>query len=215
MSKNLYRINSKNDLNDLMSESYVKPIGIVFVNNTLELSYLEKLVDLIRKTAKVNNYMSHVIINLDDFEDTTGFFNDIKTKTLPFFISYFLLKEITRHESASTNVDKSETFLEDYSEIVSGVNDHYKNKLITYFTKQQDKPEKQDNGSVHTKKTENKSVHSLKSKILKSENKELKIEQKIEPDLDPELEQDIELQKQKKQLELLLKQREELEKMEE
>ncbi len=213
MSKNLYRINSKNDLNDLMSESYVKPIGIVFVNNTLELSYLEKLVDLIRKTAKVNNYMTHVIINLDDFEDTTGFFNDIKTKTLPFFISYFLLKEITRHESEGASTTK---FLEDYSEIVSGINEHYKNKLITYFTKQQekqDKSEKPDNATGHTKKTENKSVHSLKSKILKSEDNQTKENKEL--DQNPEFEQDIELQKQKRQLELLLKQREELEKMEE
>jgi len=157
MSKNIFRVNTKNDLNEIISENYFKPIGITFVNNKLDNDFLNKLVLLLKQNAIKNNYMIHIVINIDDFNDPTDFYNDLKTKIMPFYIAYFTLKEITRYED-TTN------FLDNISDIISGINDHYKGKLQSFFSR----PSNQNNQS----NDDVKSQQSLKTKIKNTETKE-------------------------------------------
>lgn len=157
MSKNYYRVTSKNDLDEIMTNNFYKPIGITFVNNKLDYDYLQKVVELFKVNAKKNNYMVHLIINLDDFEDSSGFFNELRNKVMPFYIAYFKLKDITRF-------DNSTEFLNEYIDISSAINDHYKNKLHVFFNA--NNQNNQDN-----QPNDERTHQSLKSKIIQSDNK--------------------------------------------
>jgi hypothetical protein len=128
MSKNIYRVNKKSDVDIIFKNNLLKPIFLIFTDNKTDT----KLVDEIEKTllvlSKKNTYGVSLIINFDKFTDEMNFFNQYKEVT-PSFVSFFLGQQITEY----SNNDCS-NFISIIVSIIEKIHLSYVNKLNTLFT---------------------------------------------------------------------------------
>jgi len=128
MSKNIYRVNKKSDVDIIFKNNLLKPIFLIFVDNKTDT----KLVDEIEKTllvlSKKNTYGVSLLINFDKFVDEMNFFNQYKENT-PSFVSFFLGQQITEH----LNEDNS-NFISIIVSIVEKIHSNYVSKLNILFT---------------------------------------------------------------------------------
>lgn len=128
MSKNIYRVNKKSDVDIIFKNNLLKPIFLIFVDNKTGT----KLVDEIEKTllvlSKKNTYGVSLLINLDKFTDEMNFFNQYKENT-PSFVSFFLGQQITEHLN-----DNNNNFISIIVSIIEKIHSNYVSKLNTLFT---------------------------------------------------------------------------------
>jgi hypothetical protein len=128
MSKNIYRVNKKSDVDIIFKNNLLKPIFLIFVDNKTDT----KLVDEIEKTllvlSKKNTYGVSLLINLDKFTDEMNFFNQYKENT-PSFVSFFLGQQITEHSN-----ENSSNFISIIVSIIEKIHSNYVSKLNTLFT---------------------------------------------------------------------------------
>jgi hypothetical protein len=128
MSKNIYRVNKKIDVDIIFKNNLLKPIFLIFIDNKTD----GKLVDEIEKTllvlSKKNTYGVSLLINFDKFTDEMNFFNQYKENT-PSFVSFFLGQQITEY----SNKDCS-NFISIIISIIEKIHLNYVNKLNTFLT---------------------------------------------------------------------------------
>lgn len=128
MSKNIYRVNKKSDVDIIFKNNLLKPIFLIFIDNNTDA----KLADEIEKTllvlSKKNTYGVSLLINFDKFTDEMNFFNQYKENT-PSFVSFFLGQQITEY----SNKDCS-NFISIIVSIIEKIHLNYVNKLNTFFT---------------------------------------------------------------------------------
>lgn len=135
MSKNIYRVNKKSDVDIIFKNNLLKPIFLIFIDNKTDT----KLADEIEKTllvlSKKNTYGVSLLINFDKFTDEMNFFNQYKENT-PSFVSFFLGQQITEY----SNKDCS-NFISIIVSIIEKIHLNYVNKLNTFFTTETTEPE--------------------------------------------------------------------------
>jgi hypothetical protein len=128
MSKNIYRVNKKSDVDIIFKNNLLKPIFLIFVDNKTDT----KLVDEIEKTllvlSKKNTYGVSLLINFDKFTDEMNFFNQYKENT-PSFVSFFLGQQITEYSN-----ENSSNFISIIVSIIEKIHSNYVNKLNTLLT---------------------------------------------------------------------------------
>ena len=104
MSKNLYRVGKKSDLDEIIKNNFFKPICIVFTSKEIEKEFEDKIANIFKEVSKKNTYCMYLLINLDNFIDNINFFNQMKING-PNFIAYFKGKQISGH-SFMQDIDK-------------------------------------------------------------------------------------------------------------
>jgi len=132
MSKNIYRVNKKSDVDIIFKNNLLKPIFLVFVDNKTD----EKLVNEIEKTllilSKKNTYGVSLIINFDKFTDEMNFFNQYN-ENLPSFVSFFLGQQVAEH-SSNNNSNSNNNFISVIVSIIEKIHLNYVSKLNVMFT---------------------------------------------------------------------------------
>ena len=75
MSKNLYRINKKSDLDEIMKNNFLKPICIIFVSKTMDKKLYDDIAITLKSLSKQLTYSMILIVDFDDFVDNLNFFD--------------------------------------------------------------------------------------------------------------------------------------------
>jgi len=193
MSKNIYRVNKKNDLDEIIKNNYYKPICIVFLSKNDDPDAYKNITMSLIEMSKILTYIIIVVINFDDFIDNTNYFLPIKS-TLPFFRAYFVKKIIGNFSYDIGFVPKMITYLED-------INTHYIIKLKNCFENNIpisniDKNQNQNNSNLnnnfdninnsknHNKNIKNNKNNKKNNKNNKNNKKNNKEEEEEEEDED-------------------------------
>jgi hypothetical protein len=128
MSKNIYRVNKKSDVDIIFKNNLLKPIFLVFVDNKTD----DKLINEIEKTllllSKKNTYSVTLLINFDKFTDEMNFFNQYN-ENLPSFVSFFLGQQVTEYSN-----ENSSNFISIIVSIIEKIHLNYVSKLNVMFT---------------------------------------------------------------------------------
>jgi len=129
MSKNIYRVNKKTDLDEIMKNNMYKPICICFLSKSLNNTIYEDLTSTLLTISKLNTYMMNIIIDFDNFTDdfngSNGYFDSIKNNT-PYFMAFFKGKIIAI-------TDNSENFIPIVINHLEKIHETYIGKLSMIF----------------------------------------------------------------------------------
>jgi hypothetical protein len=129
MSKNIYRVNKKSDVDIIFKNNFLKPIFLIFVNDKTDKTLVNEIETTLRTLSKKNTYSITLLINLDNFIDNMNFFNQYK-ENVPSFVSFFQGKQIAEYPDEHNNNDN---FISIIVNIIEKINLSYVNKLITLF----------------------------------------------------------------------------------
>ena len=129
MSKNIYRVNKKSDVDIIFKNNFLKPIFLIFVNDKTDKTLVNEIETTLRALSKKNTYSITLLINLDNFIDNMNFFNQYK-ENVPSFVSFFQGKQIAEYPDENNN---NENFISIIVNIIEKINLSYVNKLITLF----------------------------------------------------------------------------------
>jgi hypothetical protein len=163
MSKNLYRINKKSDLDEVIKNNFYKPTYIIFVSKSLDKKLYNEIAETLKSLSKVLTYGMILIIDFDDFIDNVNFFAGIK-ETIPYMISYFKAKQIaTCHEK--------ENFIAVMVNTMTQIHDSYLNKLTNVFNQTNNSGEPEQTKKSDEVKVKDDPVKKTTS-VSKSKNKE-------------------------------------------
>jgi hypothetical protein len=138
MSKNLYRVCKKSDLDEIIKNNFFKPICIIFTTKDTNKEFEDNIAELFKKLSKQNTYCMHLLINLDNFIDNINFFGEMRLNS-PNFIAYFKGKQIS---SCSNTQNNKDLFLTSTKDIINKINTSYVQKLVVSFN--QDEHEKEE-----------------------------------------------------------------------
>ncbi len=128
MSKNIYRVNKKSDVDIIFKNNLLKPIFLIFVDNKTDTKLVNEIEKTLLVLSKKNTYGVSLLINLDKFTDEMNFFNQYKENT-PSFVSFFLGQQITEHSN-----DNNNNFISIIVSIIEKIHSNYVSKLNTLFT---------------------------------------------------------------------------------
>ena len=128
MSKNIYRVNKKSDVDIIFKNNLLKPIFLIFVDNKTDTKLVDEIEKALLVLSKKNTYGVSLLINFDKFTDEMNFFNQYKENT-PSFVSFFLGQQITEHSN-----ENSSNFISIIVSIIEKIHSNYVNKLNTLFT---------------------------------------------------------------------------------
>ena len=137
MSKNLYRINKKSDLDEIMKNNFYKPISIFFLSKNNDKKLYDDVANNLITLSKQLTYCIMLIVNFDDFIDNVNFFDQIK-KNLPQMITYFKAKQIAK-------CDDKDNFIEQISNIMEQIHNSYLQKLMNAFNQSVNNTENEQN----------------------------------------------------------------------
>jgi hypothetical protein len=129
MSKNLYRVCKKSDLDEIIKNNFFKPICIIFTTKDTEKEFEDNIAGLFKTLAKQNTYCMHLLINLDNFIDNINFFGEMRLHS-PNFITYFKGKQISSFSNTQRNKD---LFLSSTTDIINKIHASYIQKLVNSF----------------------------------------------------------------------------------
>ena len=190
MSKNLYRINKKSDLDEIMKNHFLKPICIIFVSKIMDKKLYDEIAVTLKSLSTQLTYSMILIVDFNDFIDNLNFFAQVK-ENVPSMISYFKAKQI-----ASCN--EKENFIPQMISTMEQIHSSYVNKLINAFTQSSG----QSVNSVNSVNSEQniKNLNSQNNNIkIKNEEKEPNKEQEQEQEQEQELEQELEQEQNEEQ----------------
>jgi hypothetical protein len=128
MSKNIYRVNKKGDVDNIFKNNLLKPIFLIFVDNKTDTKLVDEIEKALLALSKKNTYGVSLLINFDKFTDEMNFFNQYKENT-PSFVSFFLGQQITQYSN-----ENSSNFISIIVNIIEKIHSNYVNKLNTLFT---------------------------------------------------------------------------------
>ncbi len=144
MSKNLYRVGKKSDLDEIIKNNFFKPICIIFTTKEIEKEFEDKIANLFKEVSKNNTYCMYLLINLDNFIDNINFFNQMKINS-PNFIAYFKGKQISGSSFISEK-DSIDNYINTIKNLIDKINSSYVQRLINIFNQNdQELNEKQSN----------------------------------------------------------------------
>ena len=146
MSKNLYRINKKSDLDEIMKTNFLKPIFLIFISKSMDKKLYDDIATTLKTLSKQLTYAMILVINFDDFIDNMNFFSQIK-ENVPYMISYFKAKQI-----ASCN--EKDNFIPVMVSSMDQIHTSYVNKLMNAFNQQANKQDKQSQEQEHEEQEE-------------------------------------------------------------
>jgi hypothetical protein len=176
MSKNIYRIKKKGDLDEIMRNNFLKPICIVFASKSSDQEFYKNVSETLLAVSKKNSYIMQILIDFDDFIDNIDYFKNIK-ENLPYFLCFFKGKNIA-------NYDSKENFIPIIINHIEKINESYLNKLMTLFNNEstntdnnlqqqninlEEDIENNDNKSSNNNSTKN---NSTKNNQTESDNKD-------------------------------------------
>ena len=120
MSSNIYRVNKKNDLDELFQDNFYKPICIVLAKGlkNKEDEFNKNLIETLLSISKICTYSIIVVIDFDSFDDSTGFYDSIK-ETNPFFLIYYEASPVVHYS-------KKDDFIPVISQLITKFNDKYR-----------------------------------------------------------------------------------------
>jgi len=199
MSKNLYRINKKSDLDEIMKTNFLKPIFLIFVSKSIDKKLYDDIATTLKTLSKQLTYAMILVINFDDFIDNMNFFSQIK-ENLPYMISYFKAKQI-----ASCN--EKDNFIPVMVSSMDQIHTSYVNKLMNAFNQQANKQDKQ------AQKEEN--LEEIKEVKEKEEEEQEQEQQEEQEEQEEEQEQEEEEQEEEQEQEQEEQEEEQEEKQEE
>ena len=188
MSKNLYRVCKKSDLDELIKNNFFKPICIIFTTNKTDKEFEDNIASLFKNLSKHNTYCLHLLINLDNFIDNINFFGEMRNNS-PNFIAYFKGRQISSFSNTQNN---KEIFLTSTKDIINKINSSYVQKLVISFN--QDESEKDVNKDNSLKKN-NKAVkkeNEEKKEKNEEEEEEEEVNEEVEDDEDYEDDEEVE-----------------------
>lgn len=134
MSKNIYRVNSRIKLDEIIEMNYWKPICIVFTKISIMGKEKYEIVEKdLMKVAKSCPYIMVLLIDFDNFIDYNDFFKDIKEST-PYFFTLFRNKPIK-----TINGLEDASFLVNIISEIDEIHGAYVGEIMKHFT-QNDKP---------------------------------------------------------------------------
>ena len=125
MSKNLYRINKKSDLDEIMKKNFLKPISIIFVSKSIDKKLYDDIATTLKDLSKQLTYSMVLIVDFDDFVDNLNFFSQIK-ENLPQMITYFKAKQLAK-------CDEKESFIPIMVSTMDKIHSSYVGKLMDAF----------------------------------------------------------------------------------
>ncbi len=168
MSKNLYRINKKSDLDEIMKNNFLKPIFIIFVSKSIDKKLYDDIAVTLKALSKQLTYGMILVINFDDFIDNMNFFSSIK-ENVPYMLSYFKAKQIAV-------CNEKDNFIPIMVSSMEQIHSSYVNKLTNAFNQQNTQQPKtpeinNDEQNQHDKQNEI---------VTKEENKNNKQEEQVE-----------------------------------
>lgn len=130
MSKNIYRVNKKSDLDEIMKNHFYKPVCIIFVSKSTDTKLYTDITSTLVTFSKQLTYLMMVLIDFDDFIDNNNFFQDIKSN-VPFFLAFFKGKNIMSEQ------DK-ENFIPLMINHMDQIHKSYLNRLVQAFNQNQE-----------------------------------------------------------------------------
>jgi hypothetical protein len=130
MSKNIYRVNKKSDLDEIIKNNFYKPICLIFVTKSADTKLYNDITTSLLAISKEQQYNMLILIDFDDFIDNIDYFASIKNNT-PYFISYFKGKTIYI-------CDNKENFIPIVINNLAKIHTSYINKLINTFNQNND-----------------------------------------------------------------------------
>jgi hypothetical protein len=171
MSKNIYRVNKKTDLDEIMKNNMYKPICICFLSKSKNQDIYNNLSSTILTISKINTYSMNIIIDfdnfIDDFNGEVGYFDSIKNNT-PYFMAFFKGKIIA-------TCDNTENFIPIVANHLDQIHSTYLNKLISIF----DNPNPTHNQIHQThyqthNQTQNKNLEQTQNSNFNNDNNQQK-----------------------------------------
>ena len=191
MSKNLYRVCKKSDLDEIIKNNFFKPICIIFTTKDTEKDFEDNVAGLFKTLAKQNTYCMHLLINLDNFIDNINFFGEMRLNS-PNFITYFKGKQISSFSNTKNN---KELFLSSTADIINKINSSYIQKLVNSFNEDnKTKQNNEDNDKEKEEENENENKNEKEEDEEDEEdeeNEEKEEEEENEEDADEKDEKDI------------------------
>jgi hypothetical protein len=151
MSKNLYRVCKKSDLDEIIKNNFFKPICIIFTTKDTDKEFEDNIANLFKTLAKQNTYCMHLLINLDNFIDNINFFGGMRINS-PNFITYFKGKQISSFINSQNN---KEIFLSSTNEIINKIHASYIQKLVNSFNEDNKTNQNEDNQNMKENNKEN------------------------------------------------------------
>ena len=82
MSKNIYRVSKKSDLDEIMKNNFYKPICITFVSKSSNPKLYLDITTSLLAISKTLSYNMILIIDFDDFIDNINYFSAFMLFTL-------------------------------------------------------------------------------------------------------------------------------------
>jgi flagellar biosynthesis GTPase FlhF len=147
MSKNLYRINKKSDLDEIMKNNFLKPICIIFVSKTMDKKLYDDVAITLKSLSKQLTYSMILIVDFDDFVDNLNFFSQIK-ETVPSMISYFKAKQIAI-------CNEKDNFIPQMVSTMDQIHSSYVGKLMNAFNQSSTQPNNSSNQKNQTNDEQN------------------------------------------------------------
>ena len=187
MSKNLYRVCKKSDLDEIIKNNFFKPICIIFTTKDTDKDFEDNIAGLFKTLAKQNTYCMHLLINLDNFIDNINFFGEMRLNS-PNFITYFKGKQISSFSNTQNN---KELFLSSTADIINKINSSYIQKLVNSFN--EDNKTKQNNEDNYKKEDINENKNK-KEEVNEEENEDLNedVNEEVNEEEDDENEEEYE-----------------------
>lgn len=149
MSKNIYRVNKKSDLDDIMKNNLYKPICICFLKKSKDLDLWNNLSSTLLTISKINTYSMNILIDFDNFVDDfnggVGYFDSIKNNT-PYFMAFFKGKTIAM-------CDNNDNFIPIVINHLEQIHSTYVNKLLSIFDNSENNNQNNENNENNQKST--------------------------------------------------------------
>ena len=171
MSKNIYRVNKKSDLDEIMKNNFLKPICIIFVSKSMDKKLYDDIAISIKAISKQLTYSMILIIDFDDFIDNMNFFTTIK-ENVPHFIAYFKGKQMA-------NCTDKDNFIPLIISLMDQIHGSYVNRLMNAFNQQEKQEKPEEVNQVNSEQVDNQvdkkdSNQTVQSNQVVQESKETK-----------------------------------------
>jgi len=140
MSKNIYRVNKKSDLDEIMKNNFLKPICIIFVSKSMDKKLYDDVATTIKSMSKQLTYSMILIIDFDNFIDNMNFFTAIK-ENVPHFIAYFKGKQLA-------NCNDKDNFIPLIVGLMDQIHSSYVTRLMNAFNQQTEKTNLEQSNKV-------------------------------------------------------------------
>jgi len=180
MSKNIYRVNKKSDLDEIMKNNFLKPIFIIFVSKSIDKKLYDEIALSLKTISKQLTYSMILIIDFDDFIDNMNFFTTIK-ENVPHFISYFKGKQIS-------SCNEKNNFIPLIISLMDQIHNSYVTRLMNAFNQSnQQKIDDNENNNNDNNNAINKENSINKENTI---NEKQKVSKEVSKEVDKEIEEE-------------------------